>query len=220
MKKLEKVLENWPSMVVRDADLKFLLRGSDDARYSTVKRALKSRELVRLRRGLYLISSKTKQMLPDEFELALFLYGPSMVSFESALSYHNVIPEAVYVTTCATPKRAREFETPIGTFSYDHVPPLHFYLGVRRVETASGSFFIAEAWRALADLMYTRHKTWTSFGALDGDLRADVEVLCKNKKLLSVLSVQYPSARVRKALKSLLVEASDKPGVCYEYKNY
>ncbi|MCK4518098.1 hypothetical protein KAT92_04935, partial [Candidatus Babeliales bacterium] len=77
---LENILGNWPRTFIKDSDLAMLFVGTDDARYSLVKQALKLGALVRLRKGLYLIGSKTKNSLPDEFELALLIYGQSFVS--------------------------------------------------------------------------------------------------------------------------------------------
>ncbi|MCF7899821.1 hypothetical protein K9L05_04235, partial [Candidatus Babeliales bacterium] len=60
MKKFQNIIEDWPKYFIKDEDLAFLLNKSDDARYSIVKRALKTGLLTKLRRGLYLIASKAK----------------------------------------------------------------------------------------------------------------------------------------------------------------
>lgn len=205
-KNIRDLLEDWPKSYIKDVDLSFLINRTDDARYSIVKRALKRGLLSRIKKGLYVIPGKTKTLLIDEFELALFVYAPSVISLESALSYHGWIPEAVYATTCVTPKRAQEFKTPVGIFSYKHVPEDDFYLGVSRVVTKSGAIvFIADPWRALADLMYNRRKSWKDLEHLESDLRIDVDTLKNSdKKLLRLLIKKYPSTRVRDGLKRLL----------------
>jgi len=206
-KNLKEILDSWPKNFIQDTDLAILLGKTDDSRYSVVKRALASGVLIRLRKGLYLIASKTGVVLPDEFELALLVYGPSIVSLESALSYHNLIPEAVYTTTCVSPKRAQEFKTPIGVFSYKHVPQDGFYAGVKRVVTATSTIFVADPWRALADFVYTRRRTWKNFAELEADLRIDIDVLMSgDNELLKTLSENYPSTRVRVVLKRFLKE--------------
>jgi len=209
--KLRNFLEEWPRNFIQDNDLQSVLGVSDDARYSVVKRALKQGLLVRVRRGLYLISSKTKQILPDEFVLASLIYRPSMVSLESALSYHGWIPEAVYSTTCVTPKRAQEFKTSIGIFSYKRVPASSFYSGSRRIETQTGVFLIADPWRALADFIYVRRKSWKSLAQLEADVRIDRDTI-KNSdvQLLAELAHSYPSLCVRKLLKVFLIEMTKK----------
>ncbi|MFA5075240.1 MAG: hypothetical protein WC436_04010 [Candidatus Babeliales bacterium] len=205
MKKIQNIIENWPKSFIKDEDLAFLLNKSDDARYSIVKRALKSGLLIKLRRGLYLIASKTKQILPNDFELALNIYGPSFISLESALSYHGWIPEAVYTTTCVTLKRSKEFETPLGVFSYRHVPSDQFYLGVERILISPDIIiFMASPWRALADFIYTRKKNWKNIFELEADLRIENETLIESdQKMLELLIKNYPSQRVRNTFNKL-----------------
>lgn len=209
--KLRNFLETWPRNFIQDNDLKGILDITDDARYALVKRALKSGLLIRVKKGLYLISSKTKQSLPDEFVLASLIYKPSIVSLESALSYHGWIPEAVYSTTCITSKRAQEFKTPIGIFSYKRVPASSFYSGSRRIATQTGVFLIADPWRALADFIYVRRKSWKSLAQLEADLRIDRDTI-KNSDvhLLEELAHSYPSLRVRKVLKVFLLKMTKK----------
>ena len=210
---LHNLLATWPRHFIRDRDLAMLLNETDDARYSLVKRALKSGLLIRLRRGLYLIAEKTKQTLPDEFELALLIYGPSFVSLESALSYHGWIPETVYTTTCVSTKRAKEFKTPMGTFSYKSIPDREFYTGVDRITTQEGVIFVATPWRAIADLMYTKQKSWKNLEELQTDLRIDLDVVINsNRKQLALLQGRYPNFCVRKNLRTLLAELSPSLG--------
>ena len=74
---------------------------SDVAINSGVARSLKSNDFLRLKRGLFLFSKKLRNGSISKLSIANKLYGPSYVSFESALSYHGLIPEAVYTTTSA-----------------------------------------------------------------------------------------------------------------------
>lgn len=211
MKKFQDIIEDWSKSFIKDEDLAFLLNKSDDARYSIVKRALKTGLLTKLRRGLYLIANKAKQILPNDFELALTIYGPSFVSLESALSYHGWIPEAVYTTTCVTSKRSKEFKTPLGIFSYKHVPSDQFYLGVERIEIKPNIIILmASPYRALADFIYTRKKTWKNIFELEADLRIENEILIESdQKILELLIENYPSRRVRESLKKFLKNLKD-----------
>ena len=61
-----------------------------------ISELLKSKELVSIRRGLYIIGLKMDLPSPEPFLTANHLRGPSYVSLESALSYWNMIPERVY----------------------------------------------------------------------------------------------------------------------------
>lgn len=209
-KNVRDLLDDWPQYFIQSTDLKTILKKTDDARFSTVKRAVKEGLLVRVKRGLYLIATKIKRLLPNEFELALIIYRPSFVSLESALSYHGWIPEAVYTTTCVSTKRAKEFETPIGIFSYKCVPVEGFYIGVDRIETKTGSMFIATPWRALADLIYIKRKDWKNLVQLSNDLRIDIDTLVNSDKAqLRLLSKNYPNNRVKNNLKIFLKEITE-----------
>ncbi len=210
-KNLRDFLDSWNKNFIRDSDLADALGKTAQARYALVKRAFKAGVLIRLRKGLYLVASKIKQILPQEFELAALIYEPSVVSLESALSYHGWIPETVYATTSVSPKRAQEFKTPVGLFTYKRVSARAFYVGVARIATQTGTFFMAEPWRALADTIYTRRKVWKSFLDLEADLRIDHETLIKSDRaLLKELSECYPSPRVRVVLKRMLKELTQK----------
>lgn len=208
-KSIRVVLEAWPKNFIKTADLVLILGKSANACYGIIKRALRAGLIIRMRRGLYLIARVP--LFVEAFELALPIYGPSFVSLESSLSYHGWIPEAVYTTTCVSAKRAKEFQTPVGTFSYKRVPEEQFYVGVERIETKSGAIFIALPWRALADFMYVRRKSWGSIEDLEKDLRIDMEtIIGSNKKILSLLMEKYPSRRVRENLKRFFKEIAKK----------
>ncbi|MFC1842389.1 hypothetical protein ACFLYU_01905 [Candidatus Dependentiae bacterium] len=199
-KNIQDLLGDWPQYFIRDVDLAMILGKTDDARYSIIKRATKAGLLIRIKRGLYLIARKAKTL--DEFELALYVYSPSFVSLESALSYHGWIPEAVYTTTCVSTKRAKEFKTPVGVFSYKRVPADGFYNGVDRIVTKKGAVFIATPWRALADFMYINRRSWENLAQLSEDLRIDMYVLIEgDKKQFELLIKNYPSCCVRENLK-------------------
>ena len=82
-------------------------------------RMVESGELIRLKRGLYETDPKTPPYL-----VARYLCEPSYISFEYALSWHEIIPERTVVVTNATinKRRSKRFDTPLGSFSYSDVP--------------------------------------------------------------------------------------------------
>ena len=201
----------WPYRLIRDVDIAREAACSDDARYSAVKRALKDGSLTRLRKGLYLITAKTKGELSNEFALSLYLCEPSFISLETALSHHGWIPEAVYVTTAVSPKRAQELVTPLGNFLYKRVPEKAFYLGVQRIALPSEVIFMAQPWRAVADYIYVYAKAWKSLADFEGDMRIDHSTLkASDVTLLKDLVRNYPSLRVKKTLELFLDELTAK----------
>ncbi|MBF0206301.1 MAG: hypothetical protein HQK53_05375 [Oligoflexia bacterium] len=100
----------------------------------------------------------------------------SYLSFESALSFYGLIPEAVYETTSACyQKKYKEYETPFGFFSYAYIPVRPFFLDVEK--NNENQTMIASALRALFDLVYLRKKSYLKLEDLDLDLRIDLEEL-------------------------------------------
>ena len=195
---------NCPKPYINDTALSVILGGSADRRYSWVKRSLKEGTLVKLKRGIYLIGER--ETLPiDSFEIAQQLYGPSYISFESALAHHGWIPEAVYIITSASSKRSTTIETPIGTFSYEHTPWDQFFMGVERVVTQDSTFLMAHPWKALADYMYGHRKKWKTLTDVVKDMRLDESALqITDKAILEEISEYYDSLRVRNFARNIL----------------
>lgn len=111
-----------------------------------ISRMLAAGELISLRRGLYL-----QNRTANPLALAAAISGPSYVSFESALSWHGLIPERVEAILCATLKRPVEFETPVGRYQYRHVPARVFSFGVERVDDATLPWLLASPTKSLCD---------------------------------------------------------------------
>lgn len=107
--------------------------------------------MVRVKKGLYVFGDAARRRPFSRELLANLIYGPSFVSLEYALAYHGLIPERVEAVTSVTPKRGREFATPVGRFVYRRVAADGFCLGMDRVEQGDVAFLIATPERALAD---------------------------------------------------------------------
>src|SRR3546814_1746437 len=126
--------------------------GSDARRYALVNRALKDGTLIRLKRGTYLFPQSSRAEAPHPFAVAQALLPGSYVSFETALSYHGWIPEAVYVTASATPgRKTLEFDTPVmGRFSYHPlaIQKYQFLVAVERLKLGVLTAFVATPLRA------------------------------------------------------------------------
>lgn len=206
---LENLLLEWPLCTIRDFDIATVISNEGGKRYAAVNRALKKGTLVSLRRGIYLIGKPFRKKSPSNLQIAHSIYGPSYISFESALYYHQWIPEAVYTTTCATSKRANGFNTPLGHFQYTHVPEELCYLGVQRVGEEE-AFLIAEPWKALADHYYVHSRDWNKPEDLYQDMRIELEDMLKGDlETLGALSENYGSSKVRKFLGKMLRSLKD-----------
>lgn len=168
-----------PRSWVTAQDLAHYVPGSHDARYGLVKRAVAAGELVRVRRGLYCLARAYRSTPLNLFALAQYIYGPSYISLESALSHHGWIPEAVYTITSTCLGESKTFRTPVGTFSYSTVPQNTFYAAVaRETHDVNGDVtLIARPLKALADYVYVYRKNWATPEPVLGSLRIDPEQL-------------------------------------------
>jgi len=146
-----------------------------------VARMQNSGSLIHLKRGLYILSPEISGQ-PVSMELiANHLYGPSYVSFESALSLNGLIPERTYMLRSATSKRKKMFQTPVGSFEYITVPESYFPIGVQqRIIRNTFAFLVAGPEKALCDLILTTAGLrFQSLKALNNylvhDLRIDLD---------------------------------------------
>lgn len=142
----------------------------------------KSGEIIRLKRNLYIVNSELGGKATDPCLCANHLYGPSYISVQWAMRYYGMIPERVYLMTSITTKRSREFRTPLGTFSYMHVPASYFPIGVKSIEEDSVGFLIAGREKALCDTIlydsFVPHKSVKAlYIYLEEDMRLDMDIL-------------------------------------------
>ena len=114
----------------------------------------KAGKIIRLKRGMYVVSPDvSKQLLSIEL-IANHMYGPSYVSLESALRYYGLIPEQVFTTRSITTNRSKKFENSIGNFEYITVNHSYYPLGVRQqTEENKYTFLIATPEKALCDMI-------------------------------------------------------------------
>jgi len=134
-KLLEEIRTHIPKDVFTEREIKLALPTATSAsRHNKLTRAVAEGHLIRLKRGVYYLAKPHQRRGLNLFEVSYHLYFPSYISLESALAYYQLIPEAVYTTTAVTPKQARTVETPLGTFSYNHLPTKIFDEDFQRVK--------------------------------------------------------------------------------------
>lgn len=64
-----------------------------------------------------------------EWLAANLIYAPSYISLHTALSWYNLIPEMIPVTTSVTTLKTNKFSTPLGDFDYHRIKPELFGFG-------------------------------------------------------------------------------------------
>jgi hypothetical protein len=105
-----------------------------------------------VKKGLYLPSTRISEKRTEPFLLANHILGPSYISFDSALSYHGLIPERVFEVSSATTKASRKFDTPTGTFNFIRMPLPYYSFGIQQVELGEKQHaLIASPEKALFD---------------------------------------------------------------------
>ena len=201
----EKIFENAPYGYFASQDVATLFPGSEDKRYGLVKRAIAGGEIINIRRGLYCLASKYQKKSINLYALAQYIYGPSYVSLESTLSWHGWIPEAVYTLTSVSSGKSKEFQTPLGAFSYNRVPQKVFYTGVERLADEAGNIFLmASPMKALADYVYVNKKDWAGLKPAAESLRIEPEEFkFVTSGDLDALIENYTSRQVQKFIKGL-----------------
>ncbi len=207
-KSLENTLQRYSRPYLTDSELKVLLDGTPDSRYGKVKRLLAQGKLLHIRRGLYCLTDKMGYLTkPHPFELSQYIYGPSYISLESALSFHKLIPETVYTVTSATSKRSKEFQTPVGVFSYLHLPRENFYTLVELIKENGYQFFMAKPWKAICDYVYCYKKEWSNLEPLLKSLRINKEeLLFLRDEEIQLLDEYYHHTRMSRFLKGIKKE--------------
>lgn len=90
---------------------------------------------------------------PDRFLIANRIYEPSYISFDAALSFHNIIPETIYSITSATTKSTREFTINNIRFDYHRIKKV-VYTGYKPIRYMNNTILMASPEKALTDYLY------------------------------------------------------------------
>ncbi|MBQ9623806.1 MAG: hypothetical protein IJJ71_04875 [Treponema sp.] len=111
----------------------------------------KQKKLFKVVKGLY----ETEESVPPIL-LSSAIYGPSYISFETALSFWGWIPERVEAVMSATfgKNRTKRFESDFGLFLYRDIPKTAFPYEVYIKNEGERSFLIAGKEKSLCDTLY------------------------------------------------------------------
>lgn len=122
---------------------------SKNTLYKKLQRLEKKAIIEKIGPGKYLLSLNK----PAEFRIANFLYSPSYVSFESALSFYGIITGFPYTITSATVKKTKKYKLQGKEFSYTQLSKDLFW-GFEKKQ----DFLIADSEKALIDYFYLAFK--------------------------------------------------------------
>ncbi|WP_066219053.1 type IV toxin-antitoxin system AbiEi family antitoxin domain-containing protein [Formosa haliotis] len=173
-----------------------------------ISELIKSKKLISVRRGLYIIGPENYLPSPEPFLIANHLRGPSYVSLESALSYWNMIPERTYEISSVTSKPSKLYKTPIGRFSYQNLKMPYYSFGIKNIEySPKQSVLIASREKALCDkIILTPNINLRSIKQtqefLMDDLRMDAEILSTLD--IEIIQLWIQDAPKKSSLKMLI----------------
>lgn len=160
--------------------------GLKDSTINTyISRFLKYKEIISLKRGLYVATDffeKNRSDISYSFYLSNIIRTPSYVSSWAALQYYNLTTEAIHSITSVTPKVTREYLTKAGNFTYQSIKKdlfADFFL-----VKGNFDFYIASPAKALFDLLYFRTKQFSgvkedNVKLLVAELRIDIDEMDK-----------------------------------------
>lgn len=173
---------------------------SSASRYGLINNALKKGEIIKLRRGLYILNSKYLSHPASKYYLASRILDHSYISFGSALSFHRWIPERVTAIMSATAQtRKKSFANEYGRFYYFPIPIncYEYFTGVERFEDQHQPFFMASPLRAICDLIYSQKINNANTEYLIHSLRVEMDdVLSITHDEITALHQAYRSKRV------------------------
>lgn len=140
--------------------------------------------IIRLKRGLYVVSPEHSGKTLSSELIANHLYTPSYISMSTALRYYGLIPEAVYVNQSMTIKHPRSFQTPVGNYDYKYISREAFSIGVRSMNKGDHAFLIASPEKALCDLIANSSRVYLRYMKdvgiyLEQDIRMDMDEFYK-----------------------------------------
>lgn len=125
-----------------------------------ISRFLKHKEIIPLKRGLYITTdfyNKHKNDTSYLFYLSNILRSPSYISSWTALQYYNLATEVIHTITAVTTKVTRSYKTKVAAFSYRSIKK-DLFSDFSLIKNGDFEFFIATPAKALFDLLYFKTK--------------------------------------------------------------
>ena len=134
--------------------------------------------IIRVKKNLYVVSSKVHNLEISRELVANHLYRPSYVSLESALSYYGLIPERVYSVRSVCAKLHKKYNTPLGDFEYIKVLENYFPIGIHQeIIENQYAFLIASPTKAICDMIVaTPNLRLQSVKAMQNYLEEDLRI--------------------------------------------
>ena len=156
--------------------------------YKRIDRLTKAKILEKLIKGKYYFSLNNV----NDFTMANFLYQPSYISMQSALSFHSIMTGFSYQITSISIRKPKIIEIDEKDFVYSKITPKLFW-GWEKKE----DFLIATAEKALLDYVYFASK---GLANLDWE---EIDLKKIDKRLLLKWAEKYNSVVLRNIKKQI-----------------
>lgn len=156
--------------------------------YKKISRLEKKKIIKKLIKGKYIFLFNQ----PQDYFIANYLYQPSYISLETALSFYGIITAFPYKITSITPKKTKNIIVENKEFSYVQILPSLFW-GYEKKD----NFLIAEKEKALLDYLYLYTKGLRNFDKEEFDLK---EI---NKKKLFLYAKKFKNKKILSIIKSI-----------------
>jgi hypothetical protein len=139
----------------------------------------KTGRIIRLKRGLYVVSPQESGILLSLNLIGNMLYGPSYVSMLTALREYGLIPERVDIVQSMTTHLTVSFENKAGRFEYQHCAKDYYPIGITQRQEEGVTYLIASPEKALCDYIISTPRLPLRFLKdtyvfLEEDLRLDM----------------------------------------------
>ena len=202
---LNLLLNNLPK-IFTFKEAEFFLKKRYKAPLKALSAMEKSGEIIRLRRGLYAFSEGFNPLAA-----ACKIYGPSYISFETAMEYYGLIPERVQQIISVVDGRPVSHQTELNRYLYHSQKRQLFSLGMGLIFMEDEPIPMAIPEKALLDTL-ANHKLETSEltnrdirNYVIENLRVDDEELKRlSIKKMRDLAPLYRNLAPRKLLESLV----------------
>src|SRR3990167_1954479 len=131
--------------------------------YKIADRLIEKTVITRLTDGKFMVIDSNL----NDFEIANFLYQPSYISLESALSYYGILAQFSYSVTSVSTKKSKKVVINAKEYSYSTIKD-ELFAGYVKLD----SFLIATREKGLLDMVYFDTKGITKIGQGDLDLNS------------------------------------------------
>ncbi|MFA6727441.1 MAG: hypothetical protein WCS17_04380 [Prevotella sp.] len=170
-----------------------------------------SGEIIRLKKGLFVVSPEESGKLLSIGLIANHIYNPSYVSMSFALRHYGLIPETVYAVQSMTIKHSALFENKVGRFEYTHIDEEAFSVGLCQIQEGDDVYIMASPEKALCDLIANTPQLTLRYikearEYLEEDIRMDMDAFQKMHKEVfeAYIQVGKKARSIQTVLKLLL----------------